>query len=356
MPPVRILYLVTELDPGGAERQLAALATGLDRKAFDPAVASLAPPGEMAKPLREAGIPVFSVAARGVSDLKALGRLKRLLQELEPDLLHTFLFHANVAGRVCARLAGLSAPVVASVRVEDPRALHRWGEKATARWADAFVANSETTAAFLDGALGLPASKIHCIPNAALPLPAFEPGAFRKSLGIPAATPLVVAVGRLDRQKGFDLLIRALPEGCALALVGEGPEKAALKRLAGTKGVHFAGRLPSAAGALADADLAALPSRWEGMPNVALEALQLGKAVVGASVGGLTELLDGGAGVLVPSDDVPALRQALSTLLADPSRRADLGKAAKIRAARYDPSRMIQAHQSLYRNLLETSA
>ena len=81
MPPLRILYLVTELDPGGAERQLVALATGLDRKRFDPAVASLAALGALAKPLREAGIPVFSLAARGAADLRILPRLKRLLEE-----------------------------------------------------------------------------------------------------------------------------------------------------------------------------------------------------------------------------------------------------------------------------------
>ncbi len=352
MPPIRVLYLVTELDPGGAERQLAALASGLDRKAFDPAVASLAAPGAMAKPLREAGIPVFSVAAKGVSDLKALGRLKTLLADLEPDLLHTFLFHANVAGRLCARLAGLSCPVVASVRVEDPRRLHRWGEKATARWADAFVANSKAMTGFLEEGLGLPAPKIHCIPNAALPLPEVTEGAFRKSLGIPEDTPLVVAAGRLDRQKGFDVLLKALPPDCTLALVGEGPETASLKKLAAGKDVRFTGRLPSAVPALADADLVVLPSRWEGMPNVALEALQMGKPILGTTVGGLRELLEGGAGVLVPPGDVEALRTALCDLLTDPARRAALGRAARIRAARYTVPGMVQAHQALYRRLL----
>jgi len=356
MPPVRILYLVTELDPGGAERQLAALASGLDRKAFDPAVASLAPlsAGGMAKPLREAGIPVFSVTAKGVSDLKALGRLKNLLAELEPDLLHTFLFHANVAGRLCARLAGLACPVVASIRVEDPRRLHRWGERATARWADAFVANSTAMAGFLDQDLGLPADKIHCIPNAALPLPPVTAGAFRKSLGLPKGMPLVAAAGRLDRQKGFDILLKALPEGAVLALAGEGPEEKRLKKLAaGTgKDIRFLGRLPSIVPLLADADVAVLPSRWEGMPNVALEALQLGRPVLGSAVGGLTELLEGGAGVLVPPGDVEALRKALADLLDDPDRREALGRKALERATRHGTPRMVQAHEALYHRLL----
>lgn len=364
-PPLRILYLVTELDPGGAEGQLVALATWLDRKRFDPAVASLAPPGEMAKPLREAGIPVFSLAARGATDLRVFPRLKRLLAETEPDLLHTFLFHANVAGRVCARLAGLSCPVVASVRVEDPRLLHRWGEKATARWADVFIANSASLGDFLRDRIHIPPAKISVIPNALLPLPTVTPHQFRKTLGLDRRTPLVVGVGRLHRQKGFDLLVEALgrwperaPRPC-VALVGAGPEETRLGRLAKRLGVadslRLTGAMDSAAGALADADVVAIPSRWEGMPNVAMEAMSLGRPVVAARVGALPELL-GGAGVLVPPGDPGALAMALAGLLADPEGARSLGEAARARIRGYSPARMVDAHVALYDRLLGTGA
>lgn len=353
MTPLRVLYLVTELDPGGAERQLAALAAGLDRRHFDPAVASLAPPGEMAKPLREAGIPVFSAGARRASDIRALPRLKRLLAQVQPDLLHTFLFHANVAGRLCARLAGLSAPVVASIRVEDPRWWHRAGERLTARWADAFVANSEAMGAFLVREVRLPGRKVTVIPNALLPGPGPEPGAFRREIGLAPEAPLVVGVGRLHPQKGFDTLVEAMAGiPAVLALVGDGQERARLETLARKLGVdlRLPGRLPSAASALADADLVAQPSRWEGMPNAVLEAMALGKAVLGARVGGIPELLDD-AGVLVPTDDPSALGEGLRGLLADPSRRASLGHEARRRAGRYTVARMVDAHVALYRRL-----
>jgi glycosyltransferase involved in cell wall biosynthesis len=365
VPPLRILYLVTELDPGGAERQLVALATGLSRKRFDPAVASLAPLGALAKPLREAGIPVFSLAARGTTDLRVLPRLTRLLAETEPDLLHTFLFHANVAGRICARLAGLSCPVAASVRVEDPRLLHRWGEKATARWADIFIANSASLGDFLVDRIHIPRARIAVIPNALLPLPAVTPHAFRKALGLDRRIPLVVGVGRLHRQKGFDLLVEALgrwperaPRPC-VALVGTGPEESRLWRLAGRLGVagslHLTGAMDSAAGALSDADVVAIPSRWEGMPNVAMEAMALGQPVVAARVGALPELL-GGAGVLVPPGDPGALATAIARLLADPGRAQALGDAACERILDYSPARMVDAHVALYGRLLQAQA
>ena len=357
-PPVRVLYLVTELEPGGAERQLAALASGLDRKQYDPAVAGLAS-GALAKPLREAGVPVFSLGARGAADLRVLPRLKRLLEEVQPDLLHTFLFHANVAGRICARLAKLDCPVVASVRVEDPRCLHRWGESATARWADAFVANSDAMGIFLRKDLRIPAGKIAVIPNAALQLPPVQPGAFRKRLGLSTDAPLIVGVGRLDRQKGFDLLIAAvarLTPKPALALVGEGPERTRLEAQARKLGValHLPGRLDSAAEALADATLVALPSRWEGMPNVALEAMGLGRPVVGTRVGGIPELLEGGAGILVPPEDPAALAEALDDLLANPPRATALGGAARSKVRRYSVENLVASHDALYRRLLKT--
>ncbi len=359
--PLRILYLVTELDPGGAERQLVALATGLDRKRFDPAVASLAPLGAMARPLREAGIPVFSLAARGATDFRVLPRLKRLLAETEPDLLHTFLFHANVAGRLCARLAGLSCPVAASVRVEDPRPLHRWGEKATSRWADVFIANSASLGGFLRDRVRIPPAKIAVIPNALLPMPAVAPRRFRTLLNLDRRIPLVVGVGRLHRQKGFDLLVEALalwPEMATrpvLALVGAGPEEARLKRLAMRRGVEgslrFVGAMDSAAEALADADVVTIPSRWEGMPNVAMEAMALGRPVVATRVGALPELL-GEAGVLVPPGDPGAMATAIATLLANPERARSLGEAARARIRDYSPARMVDAHAALYGRLL----
>lgn len=357
--PLRVLYVVTELDPGGAERQLAALAAGLDRRRYDPAVLSLAPPGTLAAPLRQAGVPVFSVGLKRATQLTGLTRLRDMLREAEPDLLHTFLFHANVAGRVCARWAGLDCPVVASVRTEDPRRLHRWGESVTSRWASLFVGNSASLGAFVHREMGVPWEKIAVVPNAVLPMPPRQPGSFRAALGIAPEVRLVTAVGRLDRQKGFDVLLDALarlPAGSrpVLALVGEGPEAAALQARAQRLGVdaRFPGRLPSPVDAFGDADLVAAPSRWEGMPNAVLEAMSLGKAVVGSRVGGIADLLEG-AGALVPPEDPAALGAALKALLDDPRAAAALGAQAAARAAGHSVPRMVAEYTALYRRLLQ---
>lgn len=173
--------------------------------------------------------------------------------------------------------------------------------------------------------------------------------------------PLVVASGRLSRQKGFDLLVRAharaLRDGApahTLMVLGEGPDAGALIALARELGVsasvRLAGFQPNPSAVVARADLFVLPSRWEGFPLGLVEAVCLGVPVVAADcVSGPAEVLDDGRyGRLVPAEDVPALAHALRTHLEAPGDlrdRAAAGAAAAER--RFDPQRAAAAHLDL---------
>lgn len=154
----------------------------------------------------------------------------------------------------------------------------------------------------------------------------------------------IVAVGRLAVQKGFDVLLRAMPRvleqqpDAELVLVGDGPVRPELESLVVDLGLGSAVTLTGAvrhddvAGLLASAAVVAIPSRFEGMPLVALEAAAAGRAVVSTPVHGLADVVvDGATGVIVPPEDPERLAAGLVALLADPPRAAALGAAARRR-------------------------
>jgi glycosyltransferase involved in cell wall biosynthesis len=172
-----------------------------------------------------------------------------------------------------------------------------------------------------------------------------------------ADVPLIVCVGRLSRQKGQDLAIRALAAlenpGARLRLVGgEHPvgEKQALEELAAELGVadrvEWRGRVADTAPELRAADVVISPSRWEGLSLVFLEAMACGATLVVADVFGSDAV--GPAGVIIPVDDVAALKTAVDELLADPDRRSRLGNAARERSASYDVATTLSRNLELW--------
>jgi glycosyltransferase involved in cell wall biosynthesis len=158
--------------------------------------------------------------------------------------------------------------------------------------------------------------------------------------------PYVLAVGRLARQKGFDVLLRAFVDLAPvdppdLLVAGDGPERADLVSLADRLGlrprVHFLGAVDQAtvASLYRGAAVVASPSRWEGLPLVVLEGMAAGRAVVAAAVDGVPDAIaPGETGILVAPEDTAALAAALEDLLGNDAERARLGAAARAAAER----------------------
>ncbi|AWZ07443.1 glycosyltransferase family 4 protein [Streptomyces sp. ICC4] len=169
--------------------------------------------------------------------------------------------------------------------------------------------------------------------------PAVDPGKVRAELGV-VERPLLIAVGSLVPRRGYSLLLdaarawRTLDPVPLLVIAGEGPMRAELARRIHEEGlpVRLLGRRSDAVRLLAAADVAVLPSRWEARSPLAQEALRVGVPLVATAVGGVPELV-GEAGVLVPYGDAGALAGAVSALLADPARRAELAAAGRAQAA-----------------------
>jgi glycosyltransferase involved in cell wall biosynthesis len=154
---------------------------------------------------------------------------------------------------------------------------------------------------------------------------------------------MLLTVGRLHRQKGIDVLIRAVADWAGpahqpvLAVAGEGPERSALQQFAGELDVPLLllGQRSDIADLLSAADVVVLPSRWEGSPLAAREALSAGRPLVATTVGGVPDLVDSSAARLVAPDDPGALGAAIAGLLADPTAAAALGEAGRRAAERW---------------------
>jgi glycosyltransferase involved in cell wall biosynthesis len=358
----RVLYVITELDIGGAERALCELARRLDRQRFTPQVACLTGEGPLVEPLRESGVPVHLLGACCKADLRALWRLRQLLREA--DVAHSFLFHANLLTRLAA--IGTSArAVISSARVTEPDRPHRRTlDRLTHRLVNAEVCVSSGVRNWLiEG--GLPAEKLVVIPNGVdVKRFAGRDPAFKSELGIAPEAPLVTTVGRLTEQKGIEGFIEAATTARHAApkahflIVGEGPLRPRLEAQAEELGlgsaITFLGFRSDVPDILRATDLFVLASHWEGMPNALLEAMAACAPAIGTRVEGTVDVIkDGETGLLVAPRDPRALAEAMKALLTDRDRAAALGRAAREHVeTHFSLDTMVRRHEDLYERLL----
>ena len=371
MRPLGVALCITDLQVGGAERCLVELATRVDRRRFCPVVYALGPrPTEeeasCVPVLETAGVEVHCLGARRKWQvLPILRRLTRLLQTQRPQLVQTFLFHANILGRIAGRRAGVGR-VVSGIRVAQRHPRWRlWADRLTQRLVDRHACVSQSVAQFAQRQAGLPAEKLVVIPNGVdlQRHPAQYPVDLR-TLGIGSDRRVITCVGRLDRQKGLPWLIEAaagwlrrLPD-CDLLLVGRGPERPKLERICRQSGlcdrIHLVGWRPDVPEILAASDLLVLPSAWEGMPNVVLEAMASRRPVVATDVEGVRELLGPAAEAqVVRYGDSQSLTEKIVRFLQDPRTAAETGTANRKRAEEnFDVTRMVIAYQDLWESLV----
>lgn len=240
-------------------------------------------------------------------------------------------------------------------------------ERALPRRTDAVIATSAEVAARLAARPGrCRLSMVQVIPPVG-PVPEAKRGEaeVRGALGIEPGRPLVVTVGRLHPQKGLPTLLNAIAlvapkvPGVVLALVGEGPDEAGLRRQVASLGlgdvVHFTGPSANAADELAAAAVVAIASVWESGPLVAAEAMTLGRPLVSTPVGFVPELVvDGHSGRLVPIGDARALAAALVDVLTDPDAAAIMGEAGRRAIAEHlAPDHLVGAVEGVYRAVFE---
>jgi glycosyltransferase involved in cell wall biosynthesis len=371
MAPIPIALCITDLEVGGAERCLMELAVRLDPNRFKPVVYSLASvPTErdasVLPRLEEAGIEVHCLGAQSIWQLPwVIGRLKRLLLAQHPQLVQTFLFHANITGRIAARLAGISR-VVAGIRVAERQSWwHLWMDRLTHKMVDRYVCVSQSVADFAAAQAGLPQDKLVVIPNGVdlTRYPATRPVDL-KAHGIQAGKKIVTFIGRLERQKGVLWLVETAAHwlkrsaDCELLLIGRGPLQRQVEETIASLGiserVHLLGLRTDIPELLAASHLLVLTSQWEGMPNAVLEAMASQLPVVATDVEGVRELLGAGSEQqTVPYGDTQAFVNKVVAILKNPAIADRIGLENRQRVEKhFSLTCMVEAYQDLWESLL----
>ena len=370
-----VVTLVDRLVHGGAERVAADIAIRLDPGRFastlcvtrwsDPAHARS--PEVAEQTLREAEaarVRFLGLTRRGRWDLAAWGPLVRLLRSGTVDVVHGHMFGSNVWAVVLGRLTGV--PVVIahehSWAFTGDRTRRLVDRHVIGRGSDVVIACSEEDRRRMIEVEGIAPGRVLFVPNgvaAREPTPGRDP---RRELGIAADAPVVGSVGTLRPEKRFDVLLRAAARlvawpGFRVVIVGAGPERGRLERLAAELGLADAVMLLGARTDVPDVirafDVAVNCSDFEGTPLSVLEYMDAGLPVVAARVGGLPSLIDDGVhGLLVPRRDPAALADALDELLADGDRRRAMGAAGRRRrSAEFDLEVMVDRLEDLYERL-----
>ncbi len=366
--PTRIAFCITDLDAGGAERALVQIVTRLDRQRWEPHVFCLDAGGVLAPELRAAGIEVVCLGARRRRDVLVVRPLYRHLATLRPAILQTFLFHANIIGRLAGTAARVPV-IVSGIRVAEQRSRVRlWLDRVTDRFVTRHVCVSYDVADFSTTRGGLPNDKIHVIPNGV----DFERYANAAptdltQFGVPRGSRVLLFVGRLDPQKGPLQLLETAAElfvdhsDLHLVMVGDGPLAAELRAWTVFRSlesrIHFVGRQTDVAGLMRASDVFVLPSQWEGLPNVVLEAMAAGTPVVATEVEGVSELItEGKTGAVVPRNGDFSLAQGIGRALGDQKRAREMAlEAQTIVKERFTWPLVAAEYQRLYGNLLVSS-
>ncbi len=316
---------------GGAELFFERLSVALHRAGDSVLPVVRRDPGRVAR-LRAGGLSPVELGFGGALDVLTGPRLRRVLRRFAPRVAVAWMGRA-------ARFAPRGDWVLAG-RLGGYYDLSRF------RRCDQLVANTRGLAAWI-ALQGWPEARVRHLPNFAPDLagaPAWPRGVAGSAgmVPVPDGVPVVLALGRLHRNKGFDVLVRAMRglPGVHAVIAGEGPERGALERLARGEGVadrvHLPGWTRDGAGLLAACDVLVCPSRQEPLGNVVLEAFSAGRPVVAAAAAGPAELIeDGRTGRLVAVEDDAALAGAIGAVLGDrvlASRLAAAGRAEFERA------------------------
>jgi glycosyltransferase involved in cell wall biosynthesis len=344
---IRVVELLASGTNGGAQEHVRALVAGLPPERYTVHVVSLSDGPALVRMAAE-GMAVEVLA--GDTDAEALEALIRLLRQTRPQILHAHMFRAELlAGQALARLALISEPrpfLLASIH--SSRVRSRADQAALAAVSGQFsrlIAVSEAMVAKLksEGRTAVPIDLIYNGIDLARfgPRSAVEKVALRARLGYAPTDKLVGSVGRLEPEKGHQVLLAAWPDIAArdqrarLLLVGDGSQREALEGAAAALGeaarsVRFLGWHDEVASLTGILDLAVLPSYREALGLAVIEALASGRPVVASAVGGIPELIkDGQTGLLVPPGDSAALAKAITRLLEDPAYAARLGVAGQ---------------------------
>jgi glycosyltransferase involved in cell wall biosynthesis len=382
---MKVVHVITALKPGGAEVMLLRLLQHTRRADYDPYVIGLAGPGEISDQIAEMGIPVTALGGRrSVPDPAALVKVTRILRRFRPDVVQTWMYHADLVGGMAARAAG-NPPVAWGLHHSDlspefnrrsTLLTARTCARLSSRLPAAIVCCAESTRR-IHAAFGYDAEKMLVIPNG-FDLEAFRPDpaariAIRRELGLPETARLVGIIARFHPYKDHRTflraagIVRARRDDVHFLLCGSrlNWENAELVKWIDQAGVRdrcfLLDRRRDVSTIQASLDVACLSSTCEAMPLSIGEAMSCGVPCAVTDVGDAA-LLVGDTGRIAPPRDPEALAAACLSLLTVPADAyARLGEAARRRIAeRYSltaiADRYLELHEDLALGMIPCAA
>ena len=353
---IRVAFYSGAREIGGAEASLASLVGGLNSSMDAVVVGTDRRVVEWIVARQRATKSVLLPAIERKWNVRAFVAHVRAFRRLRPNIVHV---NVNVSGASpWAILAARIVPGVRVVAVEHlpypiPRRRRRLLGRVVSRFLAAHVAVGDRAAAETARFIGIPPAAVRTIHNGVREID-LEP------LPRPVGGSIVGSVGRLDEQKAYDVLVRALPElpDVTAVIVGEGSERDRLAELAHGLGVSerlvLTGWSAEARRHLTTFDVFVLPSRFEGLPLVLIEAMLAGLPVVATDVGGVAEVVvDGTTGILVEPEDPAGLARAVETLVQDAELRRTMGDRGRRRARElFTVELMVSRYEALYHEVV----
>jgi len=348
---IKVLHLITSLEVGGAQHGLLLGLPRFNPEKYEHIVCSLMDKMQMAEQFRQSGIEVHSLRINKKTDLSGALRLHSLLKRLRVDILHTYLLHSNIIGRIIGRLAGVPTIIGSERTIGQAGRWDRTLTKLTNPLTDAVEVNSQAGADAIEQDLGVPKEKIELV-RSGLDLNTYSTTSvrpeMRADLNLNQDQHLVLYIGRLRPVKGVECGLRAFAiansiyPNTHMALAGDGEQRGYLQKLVADLDIRhrvtFLGIRKDLPNLLAASDSVLMPSLTEGFPRTAIEAMAAGKPVIATDVGGTSEaIINGNTGILVPPKDINAMAKALGELIADINLQARLGKAGMRRAQQNYP-------------------
>jgi starch synthase (maltosyl-transferring) len=362
-----ILFFLNSTVRGGVEEVVLSLLKGLPAERFELHLA--APPALLQRLESDLDVPslkIFPIELRSWSQWSEIRRLIGYLRRHKIEIVNSHLFHATSFAAPLARLAGVPCVVETTHGPESWR--RSWWKRSCLvdRAVEGFVtlniSVSEANRRYLQRTKGYPSRKLRVVPNGRdlsgySDVPQEKVLQLRAGLGLSADDRAAVVVGRLEEQKGHRYLLEALPEVVSVwpnfkvVVVGEGSLRSQLQaqcaRLHLEQQVIFAGQRSDVNPFYSLAEFVILPSLYEGMPLVAIEAGAAGRALIATAVDGTVEVLEPEkTGLLVPKESPEHLAAAISDLLAHRRKTAAMGREARKR---------IEMLFSLERQIAETT-
>jgi sugar transferase (PEP-CTERM/EpsH1 system associated) len=367
MPSLKILHVCHSLNTGGLERIIVEMVRRGPQHGFECAVATLGPGGDLAGRVQELGGDLFNLGKREGLDWRVPLRLMRLAARWGADLLHAHNegagLYAGLAGRLGSRPALCTRHGLSFGAGSRGLRLRRLAGRLCQRT----VCVGRDVLRFASEEDRLPAARLALVYNG-VDTEVFRPDEeartfWRKELAIGEQEMAIISVGRLAPEKDYGLLLAALARlqvktaQAKLVLVGEGPQRSALKAQAEEKGlaerVLFLGRRSEVPGLLNAADVFALSSLSEGIPMALLEAMACALPVAALAVGGVPEVVEDGLhGILVQGRRPEDLAAAITRLSEGRQDARRMGLAARARVLeRFSLASMLGAYAGLYRQL-----